>query len=135
MEIRELHHWDVLALSCIDGRFIKRTIDWVSDQTNGIFDFRTEVGSSKAIIDSVSDREAFFRVIETSLKLHSIKEVWLIDHIDCGAYGGSKEHTDIEAEKTFHMEKLDQAAKIVSGKFNSIEVRKFYIDWESMQEA
>lgn len=84
-DIKNLHHWDVLALSCIDGRFVKRTIDWVAEQTNGVFDFRTEVGSSKAIIESIEDRERFFNIIDTSIKLHSIKEIWLIDHIDCVA--------------------------------------------------
>lgn len=132
-DLKHLHHWDVLAVSCIDGRFIKRTIDWVSEQTGGVFDFRTEVGSSKAIIDSLDDRNRLFDVIATSLKLHSIKEVWLIDHVDCGAYNGSKEHADAEAEKDFHRNKLEEAAKIVSEKFPELTVRKFYADWDEIR--
>jgi len=132
-DLKHLHHWDVLAVSCIDGRFTKRTIDWVSEKTGGVFDFRTEVGSSKAIIDSRADQERFFDVISTSLKLHSIKEVWLIDHIDCGAYGGSKEHADAEAEKQFHLEKLEKAAQIVSEKFPELTVKKVYVDWQKAE--
>jgi len=142
-ELKNLHHWDVLAVSCIDGRFVKRTIDWVSAKTslrlrsgssNGVFDFRTEVGSSKAIIDSAEDRERLFALIDTSLRLHSIEEVWLIDHIDCGAYGGSKEHSDAEVEKEFHLEKLGEAAKIVNEKYPGLIVKKIYVDWDEIEE-
>ena len=133
-DLKNLHHWDVLALSCIDGRFVKRTIDWLAEKTGGVFDFRTEVGCSKAIIDSVEDRERFLNVVETSVRLHSIKEIWLIDHIDCGAYGGSKEHRDAEAEKTFHIEQLTQATKIISDKYPDLIVRKIFVGWEEIEE-
>lgn len=132
-DLKDIHHWDVLALSCIDGRFVKRTIDWVSDQTGGVFDYRTEVGASKAILDSAEDRERFFKVIDTSIKLHSIKEVWLIDHIDCGAYGGSKEFGSPAEEKKFHIEKLAEAAKIVQEKFTSLAIKKIFVDWENIE--
>jgi hypothetical protein len=133
-ELKHLHHWDVLALACIDGRFIKKTIDWVSEKTNGVFDFRTEVGSSKAIIDSVADRERFFAVIDTSLKLHSIKEVWLIDHIDCGAYGGSKEFENTGDEIKFHQEKLDTATEIVSQSYPDLLIKKIFVNWDEIEE-
>lgn len=133
-DLKNLHHWDVLAVSCIDGRFIKRTIDWVAGKTNGVFDFRTEVGSSKAIIDSPEDRERLFVLIDTSLRLHSIREIWLIDHIDCGAYGGSKEHQDVEAEKQFHLEKLTEAARIVNEKYPDLIVKKIYVGWDEIEE-
>jgi len=133
-DIKSLHHWDVLALSCIDGRFIKRTIDWVSEKTGGTFDFRTEVGCTKAILDCPDDCQRFFSVIETSLSLHSIKEVWLIDHIDCGAYGGSKGFKDSEEEKNFHTEKLNKAAEIISKRYPDLKVKKIYVTWDSVEE-
>jgi hypothetical protein len=133
-ELKHLHHWDVLALACIDGRFIKKTIDWVSEKTNGVFDFRTEVGSSKAIIDSLEDRVRFFAVIDTSIRLHSVKEVWLIDHIDCGAYGGSKEFENAEDEIKFHEGKLDEAAEIVGKSYPDLSIKKIFVDWDEIVE-
>lgn len=129
-----LHHWDVLAISCIDGRFIKRTVDFIAEKTNGIFDFRTEVGASKGVIFSVEDRERFFSVIDTSIKLHDIKEVWVFDHQDCGAYGGSAEHANAEEEKKFHLQKLDEAARLINVHYSTLKVRKFYLDWETIEE-
>ncbi len=133
-DLKNLHHWSVLALSCIDGRFIKKTIDWVSEKTDGVFDYRTEVGSSKAIVESEADRERFFDVIETSLKLHSISEVWLIDHIDCGAYGGSSKFDSVEEEKEFHKERLAQASKIITDRFPAIRVKTIFVDWDAIEE-
>lgn len=127
---KNIHKWDVLAISCLDGRFITRTIDWVSGQTNGLFDFRTEVGSSKAIIDSNDDRARLFSLIETSKRLHDIKEVWLIDHIDCGAYGGSKEFETEEEEREFHSNKLEEASKVIAEQFPDLAVKKIYADWD-----
>ena len=130
-----IHEWDVLAYACIDGRFIKRTTDWVSEQAGDVFDFSTGVGSTKAINESLSARDTFFEVIRTSLKLHRIKEVWIFDHIDCGAYGGSKEFdNDAEKEKEYHYKKLNESAKIIKEKFTNLIVKKFYVDWNGVEE-
>lgn len=133
MDLKNLHHWDVLALSCIDGRFTKRAIEFVGRKAGNVFDYRTEVGCTKAIIDSELDRTRFFNVVHVALRLHSIKEIWLIDHMDCGAYGGSKEHSDCDTEKEFHITKLDEAAKIITAKFPQITVKKFYADFENIE--
>jgi len=132
-DLKKLHHWEVLAVSCIDGRFIKKTIDWLTEQTGGVFDFRTEVGATKAIIDCESDRNSFCNVIETSLRLHSVKQLFLIDHIDCGAYGGSKEFENEEAERKFHIDQLDKAAEIIAAKFPSIEIKKVFVGWNDIK--
>lgn len=131
--LKELHHWPVLALSCIDGRFIERTIEFIGKECGPVFDYRTEVGCSKALLDCEDDCERFFNVIETSVRLHSVKEVWLIDHIDCGAYGGSKSFDDIEAEKDFHKEQLQKAALKVNKNFPSLVVKAIFADWDKIE--
>ena len=128
------HEWDVLAHACIDGRFIKKTVNWICKKTDNVFDFRTGVGGSKPIIDSLFDRGDFFEVIRSSVKLHNIKEIWLFDHIDCGAYGGSKRFSNSRKEKSFHKKKLTEAAKIINEEFGGLKVRKFYVDWKRVWE-
>ena len=136
MNIEKIEQWDVLARACIDGRFIKMTVDWLTEKTGGVFDFRTGVGSSKAIIASEDDRESFFNVVKTSVKLHGIKEIWLIDHIDCGAYGGSERfHDDEPAEQDFHKKKLIEAAEIVEKEFPDLKIRKFFVLWDGVVEV
>jgi len=134
MELSNLHHWDVLAISCIDGRFIKRTVDYVAEKTDAVFDFRTEVGCTKAFIDCPNDCERVDNVIATSKRLHNIKEVWIFDHIDCGAYGGSKEFENAEAEKAFHAEQLNKVKKHIESTFPDLKARLFWVDWEKVSE-
>ncbi len=131
--LKNLHHWEVLAVSCIDGRFIKRITDWLAEQTGGIFDYRTEVGASKAIIDCESDRDGCCNVIEVSLKLHSIKKLYLIDHIDCGAYGGSKSFASEDEEYKFHIERLGKAAAILAKKYPHLEIKKVFAGWNDIK--
>lgn len=132
--MKHLHSWDVLARSCIDGRFIKRTVDWVSKHTEEVFDYRTGVGSSKAILDDRHERASFFNVIDASLRLHNIKEVWIADHIDCGAYGGSKHFDyDKDKEKEFHIKKLKEAEKIILTEFPHVTVKKIYVSWDKIE--
>ena len=133
-DYKHLHEWDVLARSCIDGRFIKRTIDWIVEKRGEVFDFRTGVGSTKAIIDSLYDRGSFFDVVRTSVRLHNTKEVLIIDHIDCGAYGGSKSFKNEEEERNFHKQKLTEAAHIINQEFPKLKVRKIYVSWERIEE-
>jgi len=136
MNIERIEHWDVLARACIDGRFIKLTVDWLTEKTGGVFDFRTGIGSSKAIIANEEDRESFFRVVELSVRLHGVKEVWMIDHIDCGAYGGSERfHDDLEKEMDFHMKKLEEACEIVQKEFPDLKIKKFFVSWHGVTEV
>lgn len=132
-DLKNLHHWEVLAVSCIDGRFIKRITEWLAEQTGGVFDYRTEVGASKAIIDCEPDRQGCCNVIETSLKLHSIKQLYLIDHVDCGAYGGSKNFAGEDEERQFHIKHLDKAAEILAKKYPNLEIKKVFADWKEIK--
>lgn len=133
MDNKTLHHWEVLAISCIDGRFIKRIVEWVSGKTGGVFDYRTEVGCSKSIIESEDDRLRLFELIRVSIRLHSIKEIWLIDHIDCGAYGGSGDQSE-DIEEKLHSEKLSLAGELVRKAFPELKIRSFYANWNEVKE-
>ncbi|MEI6914998.1 MAG: carbonic anhydrase [Armatimonadota bacterium] len=128
--LRAMRTWDVLAISCFDGRFIPRTVEWLRQEA-GVFDYRTEPGSSKAIIDSLPDLYRIVNVVETALRFHEITEVWLIDHADCMACGGSGIHQSAEAELDFHKRQLNQAKQALQRMCPGLEFKTAYIDWES----
>ncbi len=126
---RSAQHWDVLALTCIDGRFIGRAIDWLRQEA-GIFDLRTEPGASRAIVESVMDRYRFQNVLDTAVRLHRVRELWLIDHADCMACGGSAIHAGADAELEFHRAQMENARRVLQRLAPDITVRPAYIDWE-----
>ena len=52
--------------------------------------------------------------INISLKLHDPDLIVLVNHEDCGAYGGSKKFASKEEEEQFHEQELDKAQETLS---------------------
>jgi carbonic anhydrase len=71
-----------------------------------------------------SDRDTILRQIEISQRLHAITSVVLINHTDCGAYGGTAAFATPEDEQTTHAGDLATAAQIISERFLGLSVEK-----------
>jgi carbonic anhydrase len=69
-----------------------------------------------------ADIDFILRQIDISDRLHHVKKVVLINHSDCGAYGGSDKFATTEDEIRFHGEELMKAAKVIREKFPHLEV-------------
>jgi carbonic anhydrase len=91
------------------------------------FDPFTPAGAVKNLVnpENENDREFVLRQIAKSSKLHHIKKVILINHTDCGAYGGSAAFENDQVEERKHTEDLKSAAKIVKERFTELEVELF----------
>jgi len=71
------------------------------------------------------DREFILEHIGLSMNLHGTKTVYLINHTDCGAYGGKQAFASEQAEKEQHTKDLKEAKKIVLERFPELEVKLF----------
>jgi len=72
--------------------------------------------------------------IRTAIEKHSVKEIILIHHVDCGAYGGSGAFISKEDELGKHRYDLEAARQRILAKFGSDKiVRKFFFDEENGQ--
>lgn len=98
-----------LVISCIDYRFVTKVRNYLSNQNlKESYDLITTPGASLNI-DKVSDH------IGISFRLHKPKEVYIIDHEDCGAYGAdnSKERHELNLKKARQaLEKSHPEAKV-----------------------
>lgn len=61
--------------------------------------------------------------IELSVKLHSIKTVILMNHTDCGAYGGRSAFASEEDERQAHIKDMETAKQEVLAHFPNLEVQ------------
>lgn len=61
--------------------------------------------------------------IELASKLHGIKTLTLMNHTDCGAYGGAAAFASSDEEKVTHGEELRAAREIVKAIHPDVEVR------------
>ncbi len=121
------HTVENLTVTCIDFRFRPRVAEWIHHALGGQSDLVALAGASKAITDDRT-RQTVLAQIETARRLHDISVVHLLDHTDCGAYGGLEAvGGDVEAEMDLHRRALEQAAAIVAEGVEGILVKAYVL--------
>jgi carbonic anhydrase len=110
----------------MDFRFGSELKNWLeqNDLMNNC-DIVSLAGAAKNLVSPAADadRELVLRQIEISKRLHHISEVILMNHTDCGAYGGRAAFPDRDAENAKHHDDLAAAKKLVLEKFPDLAVK------------
>lgn len=102
-------------LCCIDFRFWDAIIGYVRD-TLGIpdFDLITEAGGVKYIAEEKKPVLDTLRAeLNISFHLHHVNTIILVNHEDCGAYGGKQSFKSDAAEREHHLAHLRSAAEFL----------------------
>ena len=84
-------------------------------------------GGSRSVIDERS-REVVFAALDLAVPLHHVWRLIIVDHVDCGVYGGSGRFGDPGAEHQFHAERLREAREIVHRSYPQLEIMLFLQD-------
>jgi carbonic anhydrase len=132
---KDTHHCEAAVLSCIDFRFWKETVSFVENEL-GIesFDFPSLPGSAKAINESEKNGLAM-SCISIPIELHHAKKVIIVNHEDCGAYGGSEKFgEDRMEEQKFHEGELKKAKGKILEKYPEHEVILIYARLDNDKE-
>lgn len=114
-----------IVISCIDYRFWPQAIPLLKKKY-GEFDLIQMAGSSKNLT-SPSKKEYKITILENikiSVQLHNSQKIILTNHIDCGAYGGSKNFKSQKEEIKFHFMELKRAEKIIQKEFPQLLIKK-----------
>ena len=105
---------DALVVRCIDFRFIHFIREFTDTALAGkTFDVIGYAGATR-------DWDEVAREIETSERLHGPKQVVLINHEDCGAYGA-------EGTPERHAADLRRAAEMIRAQYPDIRVDLYYL--------
>lgn len=126
-KFKDVHTCEAVVLSCIDFRFWKKTVQFV-EQEMGVesFDFPSLPGAAKAINES-NGSDLAMSCISVPVKLHHVKKIIIVNHQDCGAYGGSAKFAgDETAEQKFHEEQLKLAKEKISANYPDQEIILVY---------
>lgn len=114
-----MHSCSTLTVHCIDFRLQKTIKDYLDNQLLlGDCDILSVAGG-------VKDMNFVLSQVKLSKSLHSIKKVVLVNHTDCGAYGGSSAFANAEAEKMHHASELLKAKHEISRLFPDLTVETF----------
>ena len=98
-------YYKAMVLSCIDPRFQPIVYNYLKKKKlNGKYSFFTIAGSAIGVTANKFKRwhKVFWDNFETSVKLHNIKKLIVINHRDCGAAkiaNGNKEFNTVNEKK------------------------------------
>ena len=111
------HYCKYFITHCLDFRLGKAIKDYL--ERNGLLGDCDTV----SIAGGVKNRDLILEQLEISVNLHNVQEAVLINHTDCGAYGGSKAFGSSEEEYKFHVEELKKAKEMILAKYPSLKVK------------
>ena len=119
------HHCQHLAIHCVDFRFV-RSLGQALHLKRVSFDLLTYPGASKALVDE-DTRPVMLKAINIAVELHGVSIVDIVDHLNCGAFGGNELLND-------HVASLRQASEIIRDRFPALEVHLYVADVDSHGE-
>ncbi|HYE22224.1 MAG TPA: carbonic anhydrase [Verrucomicrobiae bacterium] len=130
------HTAQAIALTCIDFRFRKALHEFFENELNlYAIDHKADGGGVKTIVEEGPIREWIFKNFDIAFTLHGVNRVILINHMDCGAYGGAKAFSSKEEEKRHHEVQLRHAVSTVRSKYPDKQVEAYLADIDEDQKV
>lgn len=127
------HHCEAVVLSCIDFRFWSHIVEHIKNEFNiSDFDFPSLPGAAKAINNKHNDSAGLaMSCIDVPVRLHNVQKIIIINHADCGAYGGRANFGhDLEAELAFHKTELQLAKDALAEKYPDKEIITLFVQFD-----
>jgi len=112
---------------CIDFRIQKTLHAWLDKHLPDGYDLISLAGGIKRLLEDGENHNIELEEFLISAKLHHPKIAVLIQHEDCGAYGGSRAFKGIDSEVDFQKKQLDKAEKLLKKNLPDISVRKLFV--------
>ncbi len=127
------HICSALVIYCIDFRFGKAIRKYLEGR--GLLDdcdIVAVAGAAKNLLSSApeAERQFMLKQIAISKNLHHINKVILLNHTDCGAYGGRAAFPDREAERAGHRIDMEAAKRLILSFYPDLEVETVLADIE-----
>ncbi len=115
------HTCEAVVLTCVDFRFWNSVVEFVKNELKiKNFDLATVPGAAKEIVNG---NEAIDKLeIDIPVKFHHVRKVVIVNHEDCGAYGGSSRFKNADEEEKFHRGELLKARSIIEKVHPGVEV-------------
>ena len=111
------HKCQAVAVHCIDFRLQKQITEFLESKFLRGYDRIALAGGTKDLLEN-GENSIIFKNLQISFHLHQPKTIVLIQHEDCGAYGGSKAFKGLAAEHSFQKEQLQKAYDLLQKHFS-----------------
>ena len=116
-----------MVLSCIDPRFQRQVYNYLKKKKLiGKYSAFTIAGAAVGVTHNKFKKwhKTFYDNLSTSIKLHQIEKLIVINHKDCGAAKivNGKKAFNITNEKKIHKESFSKLKKEIKKKFPKLKV-------------
>ena len=119
--------YEALVLSCMDPRFQPKVYKYLkAKKLTGKYSAFTIAGAAIGVTHKKFKKwhSTFIDNLSTSIKLHKIRKIIVINHKDCGAakiVNGKKKFNSI-IENKIHRESFKKIKKILNNRFPSLKI-------------
>jgi len=119
------HSCKALIFHCMDFRFHSAIRDWlVSLGLKDQYDLVSLAGATKGLVEkNAASTEIILKQIDISQRLHGISEVYIMHHLDCGAYGGHAAFNNLSSESQKQIADMQKAKAIIGQKFSGLDIK------------
>ena len=122
-----MKRYEAMVLSCIDPRFQPKVYKYLkAKKLTGRYSSFTIAGAAIGVTAKKFKKwqSTFIDNLSTSIKLHKINKLIVINHRDCGAAKiiNGKKKFDTTIENKIHKDSFRKLKKIVSKKFPTLKV-------------
>tara|TARA_B100000029_G_scaffold60913_2_gene54812 strand:+ start:1582 stop:1995 length:414 start_codon:yes stop_codon:yes gene_type:complete len=119
--------YKAMVLSCIDPRFQKPVYNYLKKKKlTGKFSAFTIAGAAVGVTHNKFKKwhKTFYDNLGTSIQLHKIEKLIVINHKDCGAakIANGKKEFSLVNEKKIHKESFSKIKKQIKKKFPKLKV-------------
>ncbi len=121
------HHCEAVVVHCIDFRFHDAIAKFLHDELKS-YDIIAIAGAGKHLTHAGSPerQKGLLEDIGISLRLHDPKQIIIINHADCGAYGGRVAFASADAEHDAHAAAIREATDTLKKNFSDREIKTFF---------
>ena len=119
--------YEAMVLSCMDPRFQPKVYKYLkAKKLTGKYSAFTIAGAAIGVTHKKFKKwhSTFMDNLSTSIKLHKIKKIIVINHKDCGAakiVNGKKKFNSI-IENKIHRESFKKITKILNNRFPTLKI-------------
>lgn len=123
------HTCSSVLVRCIDFRLGSAIRDYLN--TNNLYD-DIDIISIAGAVKNVNDEPSGFLAEQLSIskRLHHVQTIILMNHTDCGAYGGRSAFANKESEWKAHTAQLHAAHATITKMWPDVNVKLFMADVE-----
>ncbi len=124
------HGCKACLVYCMDFRLHDSLANFLAEQelVGAGADIIRVAGAIKSLAQPQNsrDRDFLLEMLNVAYALHGVRQFYLINHEDCGAYG-LEDVADSEEELATHREDLKAARALVKSHFQDVEVFTYFM--------